>query len=81
MVSGADGLAREGILISWHQLGCLAGVLAPEHLASGHKLSCFAVVLDLESGIFGFVEGRHANFHGIGVTKYRYFGGCGTMKT
>ena len=28
-LSGADGLAREGILISWHQLGCYLGILAP----------------------------------------------------
>ena len=76
-----DGLAREGILISWHQLGCLAGVLAPWQLASGHQLGCIAAVLGLKSGIFGCVEARHGIFNGFGVPKYRYFDGSGTMKT
>ena len=80
-LSEANGLAREGILISWHQLGGLAGVLAPWHLASGHQLGCSAAVLGLESGIFGRLEARHADFNGFEVPKYRYFGVCGTMKT
>ena len=76
-VSTADGLAREGILISWHQLGCLAGVLALWHLVSGHQLGCSAAVLGLESGIFGRLEARHGNFNGFGGPKYRDYGGLG----
>ena len=78
---GPDGLACGGILLSWHQLGCLAGVLAPWHLASGHQLGRSAAVLGLETGTFGCLDARHANFNGFGVPKYRYFGGFALVKT